>query len=153
MPLVLRPATRDDLNAMVDLLDMLFTQEADFVPNRRRQEAALLAILSSPVFGQLVVADSGTAVVGMVSVLFVVSTAEGGLAAWLEDMVVHPSHRRSGIGQQLLDEAITICRRKGIHRITLLTDASNEPAQRLYSRKGFVQSHMVPFRLRCLDEG
>jgi len=83
----------------------------------------------------------------MVSILFTVSTAEGGRAAWLEDMIVHPGRRGQGIGERLLDEAKSGARAAGCSRITLLTDASNNAAMRFYGRAGFVCSEMVPMRM------
>ena len=79
--------------------------------------------------------------------LFTVSTAEGGRAAWLEDMVVHPARRGHGIGERLVHEALSGAQAAGCSRVTLLTDATNSSAMRFYLRAGFVRSHMVPFRL------
>jgi ribosomal protein S18 acetylase RimI-like enzyme len=83
----------------------------------------------------------------MVSILFTVSTAEGGKAAWLEDMAVHPDRRGQGIGGRLLHEAIVNTRAAGCSRITLLTSPTNDAAMRFYARAGFVRSQMVPMRL------
>ena len=84
----------------------------------------------------------------MIAILFTVSTAEGGRAAWLEDMVVHPDWRRRGIGRHLLNHALAEAKMAGCTRITLLTDCQNNQAMRFYSRAGFVRSGMAPFRLK-----
>jgi GNAT superfamily N-acetyltransferase len=84
----------------------------------------------------------------MVSILYTVSTAEGGRAAWLEDMVVSPELRGSGIGEQLLQTALKESRAAGCKRITLLTDAVNERAIQFYARTGFKPSAMIPLRLK-----
>lgn len=144
-----RAACPNDLDTMVDLLGLLFAQEADFEPNREHQRRALSSILSSPELGSLLVALVQGEVVGMVSLLYTISTAEGGTAAWLEDMVVLPEFRNSGAGSRLLEEAQRICHEKGIRRITLLTDKNNHSAKRFYTRHGFCESAMVPFRRHC----
>jgi ribosomal protein S18 acetylase RimI-like enzyme len=144
---LVRECTQADVPSLCELLGLLFSQEADFQPDFERQERALRAIINSPEVGQLYCAASGGAVVGMVSILFTISTAEGGLAAWLEDMVVRPAWRRVGIGAQLLDAALEGARAAGCSRVVLLTDDSNVPAQRFYTQAGFVRSAMVPFRL------
>ena len=82
----------------------------------------------------------------MVSILFTVSTAEGGAAAWLEDLVVHPDFRKLGVGTKLVRRAIEGGKEAGCTRITLLTDASNSAAIRFYERDGFVRSAMVALR-------
>ena len=87
-------------------------------------------------------------IVGMVSILFTVSTAEGGRAAWLEDLIVHPVWRGQGVGRQLLDQAIGEAKAAGCLRVTLLTDQTNEAAMKFYRRAGFGRSGMTPFRLR-----
>ena len=109
-----RPATPDDAEALSSLLDVLFTQEADFTPNTQRQVRALRLITSEPHTGQIVCAVQDDQIVGMVSILFTVSTAEGGRAALLEDMVVRPDKRRQSIGEQLLKEASCEGRSNGI---------------------------------------
>jgi GNAT superfamily N-acetyltransferase len=144
-----RSALPTDLDAMVDLLGLLFAQEADFTPNPELQRAALSRILASPELGCLLVALVQGEAIGMASLLYTISTAEGGAAAWLEDMVVHPDFRNMGVGSRLLKEATRTCREKGIRRITLLTDKSNDSAKRFYAHHGFSESAMVPFRLYC----
>ena len=147
-----RPATVADLPELGDLLTLLFTQEADFQPDRARQERGLHLILAQPEVGLILCAAAGTHLAGMVSLLFTVSTAEGGRAAWLEDMIVRPEFRDQGVGKSLLQAAIAAGQAAGCTRITLLTDADNAPAMRFYARAGFQRSAMVPFRLTLRNE-
>ncbi len=132
---------------MCDLLAILFTQEADFVADRARQEAGLRVILESPWYGRIFLAKREGVVVGLASLLFTVSTAEGGLVCWFEDFVVEPSVRGGGIGSRLLEHATEYARANGYSRITLMTDFDNEGAQRLYARAGFGESRMKVMRL------
>jgi ribosomal protein S18 acetylase RimI-like enzyme len=145
--MLVRQATAADVKQLSDLLALLFTHEVDFTPDAERQERALRLIVEQPDIGRIYCATDGDTIVGMVSILFTVSTAEGGRAAWLEDMVVHPKRRGQGFGEQLLREAIREARAAGCSRLTLLTDASNNSAMRFYRRAGFVRSQMVPLRL------
>lgn len=139
-------ARPEDLPRLADLLGLLFAQEADFRPDRERQLRALRLILEDPGTGRLYCARAREEAVGLVSVLFTVSTAEGGRAGWLEDMVVHPDHRGRGLGTRLLRHALAQARELGCSRLTLLTDTTNEAAQRLYAREGFARSAMLPMR-------
>ncbi len=140
-------ATADDIEGMADLLLSLFDQEADFRPDRSRQVQGLKLILSAPHTGCLLVAREAGQVVGMVSLLFTVSTAMGQPVCWLEDMVVKQDRRGGGLGSRLLAHAIAFAQQKGLGRITLLTDRVNEQAQRFYARHGFTLSEMTPMRL------
>jgi len=142
------PARSADLPRLVELLGILFESEAEFAPHPEKQRAALQAILADPKKGTIFVAREGRQVVAMASLLYTVSTAEGGKAALFEDLVVAPEHRRRGIGEALLKHVVAEARKEGVLRITLLTDMQNERAQAMYRRAGFVGSPMKPMRLR-----
>ncbi len=137
-----------DLPRLVELLGMLFESEAEFAANPEKQRAGLQAILADPMKGTIFVARDGRQVVAMASLLYTVSTAEGGKAALFEDLVVAPEHRKRGIGQALLKHVVAEARKEGVLRITLLTDMQNERAQAMYRRAGFVGSPMKPMRLK-----
>jgi GNAT superfamily N-acetyltransferase len=141
-------ATGEDLAQLVDLLGTLFAQEADFVPDAVRQKRALEMILGDPSVGRIYVAREGGRVVGMVSTLYTVSTAEGGKAAWLEDMVVLHEYRGRGIGAALLAHAVVGAREEGCLRLTLLSDEDNAQAHSVYAAEGFQFSGMKPMRLK-----
>jgi GNAT superfamily N-acetyltransferase len=142
------PAVNKDLPQLVALLGQLFEQEAEFTADAAKQEAALKLIFADPSLGRLYVARDGSRVVAMASLLFTVSTAEGGKAALFEDLVVRPDYRKQGIGARLLEYVIAQARAERVVRITLLTDMQNEQAQVLYRRLGFVGSPMKPMRLK-----
>lgn len=140
-------AQEQDVDGMADLLLSLFDQEADFAPDRAKQLAGLRLIMAEPKTGQLFAARANGKVVGMVSLLFTVSTALGKPVCWLEDMVVSKDARGQGLGSTLLNHAIAFAKDKGYGRITLLTDLANKDAQRFYARHGFALSEMTPMRL------
>ncbi len=145
------PANISDIPALCELLDILFSQEADFTPDHEAQSRGLARIIGSPDIGLIVVARQDNRVVGMVNLLYTISTALGDRVALLEDMVVSPSARGSGIGSELLEQAIQLARLNGCKRITLLTDHTNESAQRFYQKHGFGFSAMVPMRLSLTE--
>ena len=147
MNLCIEKATQSDIPALCELLSVLFSQEAEFHPDPAAERRGLAAILGDPGIGLILVARQGGAIAGMVNLLFTVSTALGERVALLEDMVVAPAYRGSGVGGRLLEAAIEQARRQGCRRITLLTDRVNEAAQRFYARQGFTASPMLPMRL------
>lgn len=144
---IIDQATLKDISQLADLLMMLFMQEADFQPDRGKQERGLRMLLTSPHVGAIFVARDKSEIVGMVSLLFTISTAEGGPACLLEDMIIHPDRRSAGLGSRLLQHAISFARAQGFTRITLLTDRVNEGAIQFYRRHGFTLSEMTALRL------
>jgi ribosomal protein S18 acetylase RimI-like enzyme len=139
-------ATVNDIPELCDLLAVLFSQEAEFEVDGHTQQTGLQAIISNPDLGIILLARHNNKVVGMVSLLFSISTALGGRVAMLEDMVVLPEQRGLGMGSALLTVAIKTARENDCLRITLLTDSDNETAQGFYEKQGFVRSQMLAFR-------
>jgi GNAT superfamily N-acetyltransferase len=141
-------ARKDELPQLVRLLGVLFSQETEFEPDAAKQTGALERIFSDPSVGTIYVAREQGQVVAMPSLIHTVSTAEGGIAALFEDLVVHPAHRGRGVATALARFVIAEARRRGVLRLTLLTDMQNERAQALYRKLGFVESSMKPMRLK-----
>jgi len=79
--LELGEAKSEDLGQLVSLLRVLFSEEAEFVPDPEKQTRALKAIFSDPSAGTIYVARDGSRVLAMASLIYTVSTAEGGRAA------------------------------------------------------------------------
>lgn len=140
-------ATLDDIPQLCGLLSILFTQEADFRPDRDKQSTGLRQIISRPDVGTILVFREDNMIAAMVSLLYTISTACGGRVAILEDMIVSPEKRGVGIGTRLLEAAIDKARTSGCSRITLLADSHNTDAIRFYQRQGFSGSAMIPLRL------
>ncbi|MGZ8238752.1 MAG: GNAT family N-acetyltransferase [Methylobacter sp.] len=145
------PAILSDIPILCRLLDILFSQELEFRPNYEAQSRGLARIINNPEIGHILVARQGNEVAGMICLLYTVSTALGAKVALLEDMIIFPEYRSSGVGSYLLENAIKFARKNECKGITLLTDRINESAQRFYQRHGFVLSSMIPLRL-ALDE-
>ena len=137
-----------DLERLIELLGVLFAQEAELAPDAQKQRRALKLVLRNPGVGRIFVARQDGRVVAMASLIFTVSTAEGGKAALFEDLVVAPERRGRGIGSRLLRHVIRQAKKAGVLRLMLLTDGDNERAQALYRANGFVDSSMRAMRLK-----
>ena len=140
-------ATLEDLPQLTDLLFELFTQEADFAPNRTKQMRGLRLLLEQPNRGRIFVLRTNGTILGMINLLFTISTAEGGFVIMLEDVIVHRDYRGKGFGDKLLRHTIEYAKKKDFLRITLLTDRLNEQGQRFFKAHGFFESKMIPLRL------
>ncbi|MEC9487669.1 MAG: GNAT family N-acetyltransferase [Prosthecochloris sp.] len=145
---IIRPATRNDIDDCISLLHHLFSQEAEFMPDRERQYRGLGMIVDRPEAGIIFIArhPSSRAVCGMVVLLNTVSTALGQRVLLLEDMVVDPASRGQGIGSQLLEAVSCYAEKHKFGRITLLTDSDNTFAHGFYEKNGFTRSGMTVFR-------
>lgn len=151
-----RPAQLADVHAIAALLGQLFTIEKDFVPDVSRQLAALKLMLAREdilLWVAEVQATAGEApqVVGFCSVQTVISTAEGGPAGVVEDVVVAADWQGQGIGRRLLEGAEAWARRRGCTRLQLLADEKNAPALAFYQHLGWIRGNMRVWR-RMLRE-
>lgn len=140
-------AVIEDVPELCGLLSILFMVETEFRPDFQRQAAGLRQIIENPQTGCILKAVENGRIIGMVNLLFTVSTFTGGRVAILEDMVVLPDCRGTGAGASILQAAIAKVKAEGCNRITLLTDGSNTGAQKFYIRHGFQTSDMVAMRL------
>jgi GNAT superfamily N-acetyltransferase len=144
---VIEPATEADLDELSEMLGDLFAQEGDFRPDKEKQLRGLRLIFEQPSRGRVFVLRQNGAIVGMINLLFTISTAEGGFVMLLEDLVIHKKYQGKGYGSRLLQHAIDFAKQKNFLRITLLTDRPENVAQGFFRHYGFVESSMIPMRL------
>jgi GNAT superfamily N-acetyltransferase len=144
---VIEPATEADLDELSEMLGGLFSQEGDFRPDKEKQLRGLRLIFEQPSRGRVFVLRQNGAIVGMINLLFTISTAEGGFVILLEDLVIHRQYQGKGYGSKLLQHAIDFAKQKNFLRITLLTDRPENLAQEFFRHHDFVESSMIPMRL------
>jgi GNAT superfamily N-acetyltransferase len=140
-------AQANDIEELIPLLISLFTQDIEFEPNIEKQRSGLERIIGNPNLGEILVLKIDSKIVGMVNLLYSISTALGGKVAILEDMVINEQCRNKSFGKQLLSMAIQHAKHRNCLRITLLTDFDNDVAIRFYKQAGFQTSKMIPLRL------
>jgi len=145
--ITIRRAGKPDIDAMTSLLQELFSIETDFVINIGKQKAGLMLLFADTDKGMVFVAADDQELAGMVTAQLVVSTAAGGHAALLEDMVVREKLRGRGIGAALLEAVQAWAAEKNAKRLQLLADERNEPALAFYKKLGFTGSRMRGFYL------
>ncbi len=146
--IITRRARPEDIPALCDLLEDLFTIESDFAPDVEKQVKALSMLLTDPSDSSLVlVAVMEGKVIGMVSVQTLVSTAEGGKVGLVEDMIVDRQFRGRGIGTLLLNRAVEWGRDRKLKRLQLLADRENMPAVDFYANNGWTATKLGCFRM------
>ena len=112
----IEPATLDDLPELAELLFELFSQEADFIPNRETEMRGLRLLLEQPSRGRIFVLRGPGKIIGMINLLITISTAEGGFVLVLEDLIIHRDYRHQGLGTRLLDYAVDFAKKKNFLR-------------------------------------
>lgn len=143
----IRIAQLGDISELVGLLNELFSTESEFKPNNELQKKGLLSIIENPEKGIILVKCIDKKIIGMVSILYSISTALGGKVGILEDMIISEKYRAMGNGGELLETAIKFAKENDCLRLTLLTDLNNYLAIRFYKHFGFFKSQMIPMRL------
>ncbi|HUC87027.1 MAG TPA: GNAT family N-acetyltransferase [Candidatus Saccharimonadales bacterium] len=100
--------------------------------------ATLKAIIASPGSTLLIAEDEQTAMIMGMATLVVYATPAK-LMAVLESVVVDKAARGRGVGQQLVEAAITLAQDAGVKEVSLTSNPTREAANRLYQRLGFKQ--------------
>ena len=140
-------ATIEDLDQVVELVMELFELQDDFDADRKLQRRGLRLILEQPARGRIFVLRNDHKILGMVNLLFTISTACGGMVILLEDFIIHPTHRGQGYGGILVDHVKGFAKDKDFARITLLADKLSADSQKFFQKLGFGYSSMIPMRL------
>jgi len=103
----------------------------------------LAAMVRHDAITLLVARLDGELVGTLTLVMFPIPT---GLRAWIEDVVVDESARRTGTGQALSEAAVRIAQEAGARTVDLTSRPSRQAAGRLYERIGFVQRDSRVYR-------
>lgn len=138
-----RFATLEDIPILIQLIQLVFSIEKDFNPDEAKQECALKMLLDSPSSARIFVALDQEKVIGMCSAQLLISTAEGGRKALLEDVAVLPDYQRSGVGRNLLTFIESWAKENEIKRLDLVADLDNLKALNFYQKIGWHQTNLL----------
>lgn len=141
----IRPARREDVAAIVAML-------ADDHLGRARERVEdplpasyyeAFARLERDPNLTLVVAESAGRVVGCLQLAILPGlSSQGASRGLLEDVRVASDCRSRGIGELLVQWAVTEAKARGCNLVELLTHQTRVDAQRFYKRLGFTASHV-----------
>ncbi len=149
MPATIRNARHEDIETLVALLKQLFAIETDFKIDIERHRRGLALMIDGCGKHRCVqVAEVEGAVVGMGTAQLLISTAEGGLVALVEDIVVDVQWRGRGIGRLLVAALEQWASLHGATRLQLLADRTNFSALDFYDRIGWRPTRMICLRRR-----
>ena len=139
-PVLIEPATRADLPAIVEILalETMFgvrdsVDPADFAD----YELAFVAIADDP-RTTLYVARVGGRVLGTFQLLLMRAlTRHGAVLAIAEAVQVHPEARGQGVGGAMMAFAAEEAKRRGAASLQLVSNKKRLDAHRFYERAGF----------------
>ena len=129
------------LGAMLMRTHYAFDQRRFLTPGEgaERGYASFLGSVLNSADGTVFVADGNGTILGYVyAALEPLSWKElRGPAGFIHDLAVSDEARRSGVGRELMQAAITWLRERGAPRVILWTAAPNEAAKTLFKSLGF----------------
>ena len=143
--ITIRRARRDDVGAIVAMLadDRLGSaRERIEEPLPSSYFRAFEAVDRDPNI-QLVVAEQSGGVVGCLQLCILPGlSSQGASRGLIEDVRVAAHCRSQGIGEQMVQWAVSEARSRGCKLVELLTHNTRVDAQRFYVRLGFQASHV-----------
>ena len=150
MPVAIRNAQHNDIESLIALLEQLFAIETDFQIDIVRHRRGLALMLDGCGKHRCIkVAEIEGTVVGMGSAQLLISTAEGGVVALVEDIVVEADYRSQGIGRLLVGAIEEWARTHGAIRLQLLADRTNFAALDFYDHIGWLPTKMICLRRKA----
>jgi GNAT superfamily N-acetyltransferase len=139
----IREATREDLDALVELLHEDVIREIDESRVAPSSYAAAFEEITADAHQQLLVGEIDGDVVATGQLTWVRRlTYVGGLMCVVESVRVRSDLRGAGLGRELMEHVIGLGRERGAARIELTTNAQRARAQEFYRGLGFVASHI-----------
>ena len=148
----IRPARPADLDDLVALLQVLFSIEEDFNSDPARQRSGLEMMLDHD-GAVILVAEAESRVIGMCSGQFTISTAEGGAALLVEDVVVAEAWQGQGVGRKLMQALEQWAQAEKVERLQLLADRNNQVALEFYTTLGWQSTELICLRTRIHPGG
>ncbi len=139
-PLVIRPARREDVDAIVALY------AADYLHAGREPAVGDWAGAFEEIAGDpremLLVAEGDARVIGTLQMTFLRYLTYGGArVALVEAVHVAASERSRGVGAAMMRFAIDEAKKRGCNRMQLTSNKARSDAHRFYERLGFARSH------------
>lgn len=149
--MTVRAATAGDAGAVVAAVEALLEELGGKGPERGALEAEVAALVGEGGVGELLVADEGGEIVGVLAASWQRALHVPGRYATIQDLWVHPDWRSRGIGAEMVAELATRARADGVARIEVGLPredfAALEQTEAFYRGAGF--EHLGP-RMRLL---
>ncbi|MEV0891746.1 GNAT family N-acetyltransferase [Promicromonospora sp. NPDC050262] len=141
MELTFREAERDDLERIVELIADDAVAATRTGTYGAAHVAGFEAVSASP-DNELVVAEAGGEVIGVMQLTFIPGISRNGASRLLVEAVrVDKAQRGQGIGRRMMEHAHERGRERGCVLAQLTSDKQRPEAHRFYRNLGYAQSH------------
>lgn len=143
-----RTATVEHIRGLIDCHTLVWQSLGEVLPapwvqeeidrlHRKDVQNMLRRVIEDPERITLV-AEEEDKIVG-----FAMGRSDKSRLSWLSFMGVSPSHRRRGIGRELVQKYVEESRLRGARKISLNTAPELEPAVKLYVDTGFIPEGLL----------
>jgi GNAT superfamily N-acetyltransferase len=141
----IRTARRGEAEALAALLGALgYPESAD--------AQTVNWVLSHPEMEVLVAVDSHDRPIGMLSLSHRPQLRMKGRIASVDELVVHPEHRRKGVGRELVKRALERAKVLSVKRVEILTHHGREEiALSFLKAVGFAETPELVLRVTAID--
>lgn len=158
MTVTIRPAHRDDIPALADLIEEIerFYGATEIQPLAERRAQTEAALFGAAPLAHALVADSGDGdLAGMAAYAFLWPATGTTHALFLKELYVREPARREGVGARLMAELRAVATaRPGCSRMEWMADTSNPRARRFYASLGFEEvAGKVVYRIGAATQG
>ena len=137
----IRPATGDDLDALVTWNAAMAAETEDKQLDREVLAAGVRAVLDEPRRGFYLVAERDGEAVGSLLVTYEWSDWRNGDFFWIQSVYVAPAARRSGVFRALYAAVERRAREAGAVGLRLYVEHANRRAQQTYEGLGMRRCH------------
>jgi N-acetylglutamate synthase-like GNAT family acetyltransferase len=144
-PVSYRFAEPGDAPTLVTLLEEMIADHGAISPERDRLLETVDSVLAAGGQHRFLLAETREGIVGMCAMLFSMSTWSAAKACELQDVMVSPTARRSGVGRALVETAGRLAQEEGCRRVFLLAEAWNLEAHAFYRALGFNEKTCLAF--------
>lgn len=136
--LVIREATSDDADALLDLYEHLSPEQKKCPPDLARNNIRQIAQITGSAI--LIGGANGTLLTSCTLIVVPNLTRGGAPYALIENVVTRTGHRGQGFGTAILDAASKRAWQHGCYKIMLSTGSAKPATHSFYESAGFEQS-------------
>ena len=149
--LVIRPATLDDRDTVVDYNRRLAEESEGKQLPLDTVRPGVAAILGDPTLGRYYMACREGRTIGQTMITFEWSDWRNGQIWWIQSVYVAPEERRGGVFRAMFEHVRQTALREQVVGLRLYVERNNEPALAVYQKMGMENAGYLVFEQMFQD--